>query len=229
MSKLSLLLITLSALSGSCNAAYLAIDKALWYGAIYFPSSMTQVPPVRVYYAGNKIPCEIDKENNVVSFSISEFKGRNTFNLLVTEEVSFCSEGNTVTHLLVAKGRPYKLCRCTFKHQKDTTESPPSSTEDITKGTWEIQTVDLPDDQRIPDDAIIVCFHPDLITSIEGGDNLHLPKLVVNEQALDALTPEQLHDASIRCLLTSLNSDSVHAKTDAHYDIKNKTISLLVT
>ncbi len=230
--KTRLLLFSIALLSTICiqSEPFLTVDKALWYGTIKFPTDMKIVPPVRIYYAGNKIPSETDNEGHQVSFAISEYKMRNAFYLIIVDQVDFVSECNTVKYLHVPKGRPYKLYILTFKPNKDL-EDKLHEVDINEKGTWDIVQKKLPDDLRIPDNAIIVCYHPHLIKNVEGGNAIELPKIVLDTELLNKLTPQELHDASIQFLLSSLNCDSIHATLDAQIkpDFARKTIIALTT
>ncbi len=230
--KTMLSLFSIAFLSTICmpSESFLTVDKALWYGTIKFPTDMKVVPPVRVYYAGNKIPAETDNEGHQVSFAISEYKLRNAFYLIIVDHVDFVSECNTVKYLRVPEGRPYKLYALSFKPNKEL-DGKLKEVDISERGSWDIVQKRLPDDMRIPDNAIIVCYHPHLIKDVEGGNALELPKIVLDTELLNKLTPEELHDASIQFLLSSLNCDSIHASLDAQIKphFERKTIIALTS
>ncbi len=204
---------------------FLTVDKALWYGTIKFPTDIKIVPPVRIYYAGNKIPSETDNEGHQVSFAISEHKIRNSFYLIIVDRLDIFFECKLIQYLRVPEGRPYKFYVLSFKPNKEL-DSKLQEVDISEKGSWDIVQKRLPDDLRIPDDAIIVCYHPHLVKNIEGGNALELPKIVLDAELLNTLTPQELHDASIQFLLSSLNLNSIHATLDIQVkpDFARKTI-----
>lgn len=212
-----LLICLLTAFTSSLTHGYFASDKALWYGTITFPHDMQIIPPIRVYYAGNKLGLNIDNDAKQSTFSLTEYKQRTSFTLLICTDIEVVvSTANTVDFLRVPRGIPYKMYELNF------------NTAD---GTWKITEIQLPEDRQIPENAIIVRYHPLFVKKIEGGTAYELPKIVLDERTLDNLSPEELHDASIHLFLGSLNSDSVHAKSTSlvKSDISKKTISLMIT
>ena len=147
---------------------------------------------------------------------------KNTFYLIIVDKVDFLTESNTVQYLRVPNKRPYKLYMLTYKADKDAPEQ--ANINEI--GSWEIVEKRLDSELRIPDNAIIVCYHPHLIKAVEGGNALELPKLIFDSELLKQLSPDEVHDASIQFLLSSLNSDSIHPMPESKikHDIPNKTI-----
>ncbi len=227
MNKLCIAISTLfSAVYISCT--YLPSEKALRYGAIKFPTEIEIKEPIEVFYAGERISTEIEQDAHLVSFAISEYKMRNTFCLLICNDIETVSEQNTIKFQRVCKDRPYKLYVLKFHPNKDLLKS----TNDIdinAQGSWEITQKALQSDMRIPDNAIIVQYHPHLVEKVHGGNALELPKIVLNEQVLQQFTSDELHDASIHFVLSSLDLRTIHAKQDVRTksDFKNKTISIL--
>lgn len=199
------------------SQAYLASDKQIWYGTITFPHVMQAVPPVRVYYAGNKLNVEIDQGTKEITFCLAEHKQRTEFNLLIASDIDWVTAAaNTIDYLKVPEATQYKLYHLTFK---------------ASENCWQIEAIQLPEDRRIPDNTIIVRYHPLFIKEIQGGSAYELPKIILDERTLDNLSPEELHDASVHLFLGSLNCDTMHAKTTqvvkSHHT--NKTVSLILT
>lgn len=204
--------------------AVLMADKALWYGSIKFPYDMKTIPPIRIYYAGNKIPAQIDYDSHQISFTISEYSMRNVFYLIIVDTINFVSEQNTIQYLKTASDRPYKLYQLTFTPNKEAAGEQDAHAAE--RGTWDIVQLKLQDDLRIPDNAIIVCFHSHLVKSVEGGNAVELPKIILNEEVIHKLPEQELYDASIQFLLSSLHCDSIHAAIDSQIkaDFQRKTI-----
>jgi hypothetical protein len=212
-----LLICLLTVLSNGLLHGYLASDKALWYGSIMFPATMQVIPPIRVYYAGNKLSLQVDHDAKQSIFSLTEYKQRTSFTLLICTEIEVVmSTANTVDYLRVPDNVPYKLYELSYN---------------AAEGVWSIVQIELAENRQIPDNAIIVRYHPLFIKKIEGGTAYELPKIILDERTLDNLSPEELHDASIHLFLSSLNSDSIHAKSTSlvRSDISKKTVSLLIT
>lgn len=225
MKKLFLTLVLLS----SQLFGFLAIDKALWYLPIKFPSNVKYVPPVRVYYAGNKIMPQCDNDAKQLTFGISEYKMRNTFYILIAE-VDFVSEQNTIKYLHVPNVQPYKLYRIAFKTNKETDVLNEADAEDIyASGAWDINRMYLAGDRRIPDDTIIVYYNPDFVRTIEGGNALELPTIVFDDRVLNNINSDQLYDASIKLVLSSLNCDTIHKKPDEELKFPSDKIVLSLT
>ncbi|MEX0848733.1 MAG: hypothetical protein WD055_00715 [Candidatus Dependentiae bacterium] len=209
--------------------AYLAADKALWYGTVKFPYDTKITEPVAVYYAGDQIITEIQQETHQISFAISEYKMRNEFFLLISNDIEWVTEQNTIKFQRICKSRPYKLFHLKFNPNREITTKITPETDLNALGSWEITQKALRDDMRIPDNAIIVHYHPNLIQNVEGGNALELPKIVLNEQILHQLTPDELHDVSAQFILSSLDLKTIHAKqnTQIKHDIPHKTIIAL--
>ncbi len=227
MNKRCLTILTLfSAVFTSCT--YLPSEKALRYGAIKFPTGIEIKEPIEVFYAGERIPTEIEKDAHLVSFALLENIMRNTFCLLICNDIETVSEQNTIKFQRVCKDRPYKLYVLKFHPNKDLLKS----TTDIdinAQGAWEITQKALQDDMRIPDNAIIVQYHPHLVEKVQGGNALELPKIVLNEQVLQQFTTDELHEAQVNFVLSSIDVRTYHAQQDVRTksDFKNKTISIL--
>lgn len=206
-------------------------EKSVWHGGIKFPCHVNPIPPVRIYYTGNKIPTEIDDKKHEISFAISEYSTRQVFYLIIVDTVDFVTEQNTVKYLKVPKGRPYKIYRLTFMPNKEIIRGNQLDVGLEQRGSWEIVQMRLADDMRIPDNAIIVCYHSYLIKNVEGGNALELPRIIVDADMLNQLTPDELQDVSVQFLLSSLNCDSFHTVPDARIktDVPHKTIITLTT
>lgn len=207
---------TLALLLGSSlqTSCYFAGDK-LWHGTIKFPENTKNITPVRIYYAGNIISSEIQPNSKQVSFDISESKIRNTFYLIIVDNIQLISEQNTIKHLKVYEGHPYKFYLMEFIPNKDLIKTPDTKLDASQMGSWHVTQKPLPDDRHIPDNTIIVYYNPNLVKNVEGGNGLELPKIIIDEYIMAQLTDDELQDASVQFLLTSLNCDSIHARQHA--------------
>lgn len=229
MNKLTLCTLALLLGSSLQLPAYFPGDK-LWRGSIKFPMSTKNVPPVRIYYAGTIIPADTQNSTRQVLFDISESKMRSTFCLIIVDRMDFINEQNTVKYLHVPDDRPYKLYTMEFIPNRELAKAPGHTVDAAQMGTWLVTQKLLAEDRRIPDNTIIVCYHPHLVKSIEGGNGIELPKIILDESILTQLTEEELQDASTQYLLTSLNCDSIHARQNAHIktDFTKKNIISMI-
>lgn len=217
MDKYKLYILNLLMVS-ALTSAYFINDK-LWHGTIKFPLSCKEVPAIRIYYAGFIIPTEIQKSTRQLCFDIPESAARTSFYLLIADHVDFSTEQNTIQYLQVQAGQPYKLYHLEFIPNKEQTKSGESKVAADQLGTWAIEETSLPASGRVPDNTIIICYHPLLIKGIEGGSGLDLPKILINEMVINELSQDELEDASTQFLLTSLNCDTIHAR---HSEVRKK-------
>ena len=229
MTKLKLFLSVLLMGSSCITLPYFTGDK-LWRGAIKFPGCTKNIPPVRVYYSGTIIPSTVHQIAKEVSFDIPESSVRNSFCMIIVDDVELVTEQNTVQYLRAPLNRPYKLYLLEFTPNKDCAVKSDGKADASQMGTWQASQKLLPDDNHIPDNTIIVCYHPLLVKDVEGGNGLELPKIVLDERILSQLTDEELQDASIHFLLTSLNCDTIHARQNALVkpDFAKKTIMSMI-
>jgi hypothetical protein len=206
-------------------------EKSLFFGSIFFPSTLEMVPSIRVYYAGRKIVCETDDCGKKITFSIPEHKQRTFFFMLITPEIEFCSHENTVPFLKLKKSAPYKffvmeLIQVEAPKKKKKPWSNPF--EKNMEYTWSIRQLDLQlPDSRIPDETVIVQYHPDYVQALEGGNNIEFPKIIIKPDILKLVGSEaKLHELSNRWFLAALNTDTIHETAPAEIRItpQSKTI-----
>ncbi len=190
-------------------------QKGLFIGNILFPSTLEMVPNIRIYYAGRKIVCETDDCGKKLTFTIPEQKQRTFFFMLVTPDVEFCSHENTVPFLKLKKNAPYKF----FVMELIQVEAPKkrkkpwaNPLEKNMEYTWTIKQIELQlPDGRIPDETIIVRYHPDYIYALEGGNNIEFPKIIIKPDIIKLVGSEKkLHEHSNRWFLAALNTDTIH-------------------
>lgn len=222
--KIVILLLCL--LSSPCLHAY-GYGKSLFIGSIQFPSIVEVVPSIRVYYSGRKIMCETDELGKKITFSIPEYKQRTFFYLLIAPSIEFGSHENTVPFLKLQKNCPYKfygmeLVKVETQDKKKKKSSP-------FEYAWIVRELNLclPDD-RIPDDTIIVRYHPDYVQSIEGGNMIEFPKITIRPDILKLTGSEaKLHDISNRWFLAALHTDTIHDPLQSEFFINPTTKTVL--
>ncbi len=173
-------------------------DKTLFSGAISFPR-LLDAPNIRIYCGGNKIPCSV--KDNIVSFEFEENKYRSHFYIVITPTFSFqMIEDNVVDYAKLNPEQAYKFFEVTLLKSER---------------RWQVRELALPSDTgRIPDQAIIICYDPEYIQKIDGGEVLQLPTIYIKDNILDlAGSEEKLHEQSIKYVLASLRLDPFHATT----------------
>lgn len=203
-------------------------QKGIFYGTLQFPTALEMLPNVRAYYSGNKIIPEINESTKQISFAIPEARNRNFFYLLVTTGVEFCSTDNTVPYLRLKKGAPYKfytleLCAIPSKLKKR------KRTDSGFEASWTVKEIDLAtiNNGKIPDETLIVCYHPDYVQSLEGGSMVELPKLVMRPDMIKLAGSElKLHEQSDKWFLAALNTDTIHDTVQSELRIipQSKTV-----
>ena len=207
-------------------SSFLEAQKSLFIGTIQFPSSLVTVPNIRVYYTGHTRTGEYDHDAKKVIFTIPEFKERSFFYLLISPEIEFCSR-NTIPFLNLKPNASYKFYALQkvpveVKNKRKRQES------NQLEYTWIIKelVLTLPNG-RIPDETIIVCYHPDYIQTVEGGNAIEFPKIMIKPDILTLVGSEaKLHQLSNRWFLAALNTDMIHACAPPEFIIKaqSKTV-----
>lgn len=192
-------------------------QKSLFIGSIQFPSTINLVPSIRVYYAGGKIICETDDNSKKVIYSIPEFKQRTFFYLLISHDVEFCSHENTVPFLKLKNNCPHKF----YALQRIPVESKKRKRGETAQPefTWIVKELNLQlPDGRIPDETIIVRYNPEYVETIEGGNAIEFPKIIIKKDILKLVGSEnKLHDISNNWLLAAMNTDTIHEATQSEF------------
>lgn len=210
----------------------------LFSGSIQFPHSLTNVPNLRIYQGGKKInTSEIDTKRKRLFFSISEQRYQTQFTLLITESFHFKTEENAVQYLKISPEQPYKFFVLNLKERLIQSESNLSLSNQLkepqTYYYWDIKQMNLPfEDGRIPDTTIIVCYNPEYISHLKGGNIVELPTLYIKPNILNIVGSEsKLHEQSVELLLASLDYDMMHVapKQNIKPDYQAKTILAITT
>ena len=209
---ISLLMICISITSAFSHASY--ESKSLFVGTMQFPQTLENVPPIRIYYAGRKIPTHINQDGKRITFTIPEAKRRSFFYLYIAPQFDFCCTSNNIEYLKQTPSIAYKLYALELI---TTPTSGAAHTRDHHKNNqitqqWSVKEITLFDPTgKIPDDAIIICFDPAYIQSLEGGNAIEFPKIMIRDDITKlAGSEEKLHELSTRWLLAALNTDAIH-------------------
>ncbi len=218
----------------SLTAGTFRLQNPMLFGmTIQFPYALHETPDIRAYCGGHIIKGNVDNKNKTLFFSIPEDRYKTTFTLLITNAhaIDCTATDNTIHHLKIDTKHSYKLYVLTLKERIVT--SPSSTKEPRTEYMWDSERITLSaDDSRIPDNTIIVCYNPDFIDKIEGGNAVTLPTLYVKDNIISLLGSEsKLHEKSIELLLSSLDYDAIHATIKHHVKpcYASKTVLTLTT
>jgi hypothetical protein len=185
-------------------------------GTIQFPYEAhtgSDVPHVRVYCGGRKIKCETDKESKKITFTVPRERKQDVFHVLVTKDFSYetvaqpGSSPNLISHLCVNPHCTYKLFEMKVQ-EPDAATKAKNEQASQTPRAWQIKEVFLPDNKRVPDNAIIIYYDPACIEKPSGGRALELPTITVKK---DIMTEQNLFDLSNELLLSALDNDALHA------------------
>lgn len=223
MKKHVLLIITIAGLTSGIIAR--AESQMLFMGSVQFPHILESVPELRVYCKGHKIKCEKSNESKKLSFAIQDARHRTSFYIVITNNIKYkIQERNTISHLIVDPKKPYKLYRVDFVPQQYTFDFDNEQQQYV----WQVEEQRLSlKNGRIPDDAIIICYNPDFIESVRGGNAIELPTVHIKSNIVALLgSEEKLHDKSIELLLASIDHDAIHSAIvqELKPDYKQKTI-----
>jgi len=191
-------------------------EKALRLGTIQFPHSIRTVPSIRVYYAGQKVPTQIDSESKKITFTVSANEQR--LHVVVTPHPTFkmVKDENTIECLKVDTDN-YKYFFITFVKKSNKKEGITTIEPEY---EWNIKSEPL-HNGRIPDDALIICYDPQYINAVNGGNAFELPYIQIHDNILQLVGSEsQLQDLSTKLLLSCIDFDTVHATI--HREIKRQ-------
>jgi len=185
----------------------------LMMGTIQFPyetNTISGMPHVRVYCGGRKVKCDTDKESKKITFTVPRERGQDVFYLLVTTDISHeavaqpGTSPNLISHLCVNPDCTYKL----FELKIQEVDAATKARNEQASCAWQITEIFLPDNKRVPDNAIIVYYDPACIDKPNGGRTLELPTIRVKN---DSMTGRKLYDYSNELLLSALDRDALHA------------------
>ncbi len=180
---------------------------------IQFPEKISRVPTIRIYCGGKIIPSTIDQTSKTLTFSVPKYGNQDQFKLLVTETIDFSfylskyqpKTNNTAAYVKLRDGQPYYLF--TF------TNLPVSEGD---KGgvsyKWHIDKVTNHDkNNKISDDAIILCMPPDWIHSMSNTNAFELPTISIKSAVLESSSSEkEFFERAVKFQLAAIDSDTMH-------------------
>src|SRR5581483_3730006 len=138
------------------------------------------------------------------------------FTLLITPSFRFVTQDNTVLYRALEHGQPYKFYVLTLKekviHPENVVLLGNSSKEPTSHYYWDVKEIPLSTYQaRIPDDSIVICYNPDFVDAISGGNAVEFPSIKIKRNILNLVGSEaKLHENSIELVLASLDHDMLH-------------------
>jgi hypothetical protein len=227
MIKKTLFILTSLLVCYSCSGYQ---EKGLFIGSVQFPTSLEMVPDIRIYYAGKKVTAEVDNHAKKVIYTIPELKQRAVFYLLITPTIEFSSHENTVPYLKLNPHVPYKFY---ILELASTVPTNKNKKRDIAafrpEYAWNIKEIKLDiTGGRIPDETIIIQYNPAFIQTIEGGNAIQLPKIVIRPDIVSMLGSEQkLHELSQKWFLAALHTDTIHESVQSPIKISPQPKTVL--
>lgn len=222
---MAITVVLLLALSTSLVSA----NSRLLFGAIQFPSSVTTIPSVRVYYGGHKIKTTAQNDTKQIIFSVPKGTHQDSFYLLITEALDFsCVKNkntinmptNTVNYLKVPSTQPYRLfevkrCQAPLTFPADKASCSVQQSSKVAAPAWHVSQMALTTpDLRISDMTIVVCYNPDYVESIQPiVGTFALPTIVLKPDVIELAggSEAKLHERSNAVLLASIDIDTIHA------------------
>lgn len=189
-----------------------SIDKNVFVGSIIFPKTIKNLPQISLYRRGIKIKTENEDSNNKIQFTISEDKAYRKFYLLITKSIMPNIDDNTVKCLKIDPKQSYKLYEFTIYTNQELTINPINNLQETREiYSWNVQNIKLNSLGIIPDDTLIMIFNPNYIDSIEPGNSLELPKIIIKKNILELAGSEKnLSNETNELLLSCLDLNIIH-------------------
>lgn len=169
-----------------------------------------------IFYKGDKLACEYDKNSRLVQFSFIDNKDTQALFIVITQALSCSTEhSNTLQCLQLSKEREYICYKLQATRTLDKKNQPLL--------TWLATDYELPD-RFIERDSLIFLFDPKLILgiNIESWKPEHvfrlLPTIAINPYNIitkDMTTPQDLSHAMVVARLAALDIDSIHCKSSS--------------
>jgi hypothetical protein len=142
-------------------------------GIIEFPRTLQRIPPLEIFFEGQKIKVEV--EGNKILFTVPMNRRLLRFFFLFVEHPDYLTKSstdntpqNTIDYLRVKQGTPYRIFE--LQSQQD---------------QWFVIERLLPEDGHIPDNTIIVYIPAAYIADVTGGNRLELPHVIIKDNIVD--------------------------------------------
>lgn len=186
---------------------------------IEFPKIVKKIPELCIYHGGERFVGEVDTTGRRSCFHLPIDRSCTSFTLLVTQDLQFESEKNTVQFLKIDPQQPYKYY--SMQLIRASRRRFPGSQQQQEPDQWIIRPSRLSPDGRIPDETIILLMNPSYIDRVEGSNGFELPTLYIKDNVLDlAGSQQELLDQAVELVLSSLDYKPIHAnlKTETRQD-----------
>lgn len=206
MKKISLMLLFVTLALTCCNNVIEATPHNIYSIKTKLPAAISNVESLPAYYKGYKVDLRDGRAE------IPECGESQTFTVIFTENVEFCTRGKTVRCLKRIKNQPYSWYDLTLSFHTEKHDD-----EDKRVYSWSIEKRkenDVP--ERIPEHALVVLTDPDFIEtlkpepSIPGSVDVVLPTIVFK----DDLNVEEFNDTVMQTIIgPALDLDAIHSKS----------------
>ena len=201
-----------------------AMHSPLFMGKIKFPVTVAVTMPVPIFYDGRSIKAEAHPSPHQITFDVPWVRGQQAVYLLITEKnpekvykplLDEKSLANTIDYLKIASTQSYKLYKLTVISQSDSV-------------VWNVDQVELPANGQIPDQTIIVLYFPELVETVEGGNRLELPAIILRDDMLSLVPSEEdLLAQLVKVQLSSIDISTIHTPIK-HVVQQNPTRTIVV-
>ncbi len=186
-------------------------------GTIQFPQNISKTPTTRVYHGGEIRQCTIDQDKRTITFNIPKYPQQSQFHVLFTETIDFSyytskyqtSTNNTAAYVKLKDQQPYLLFTLTLIPKITKTKDGDS----LVTHTWHIDKVTNRDkNNKIPDDAIIICLDPDWIHSMKSYNSFEFPTILIKQNIFELSGSEKaFYEQAVRLQLAAIDSDTLHS------------------
>ena len=194
-------------------------------GSIKFPAQLDSIEPISMYYDGRTINGSVHDLMHKITFELPVMTGQYGIYVLVVNtlpihvhkpKIADNVQQNTIDYLKVPDNEPYVLYELVLV--------PDASGS--THVRWHITEKELPVSGKIPDHTLIVVYSPDLIEGLEGGSQLELPTIVLNNSLVALSHDLDVYAQNIRYQqLAAIDANTVHTpiKKSIYYN-NSKTV-----
>ncbi len=209
--KSILLVLPILALVASSIQAY-----NLLLGSIQFPKTLSTIPQVRIYHSGKIIKCEVDQINKMITFGITQYsQSQIRYPLMITESIEFAlsnktknDSNNTIQYIRVPHDQDYKFYTLLLVPQFNPNNVMPTY-------HWKIINDRIRFNNKIPDDAIIICIDPAWVDDLHTDNGFALPTVTIKSDILSICgSYNKFMDKSAQMLLAAIDSDTMHSNTE---------------
>jgi hypothetical protein len=194
----------------------------LCMGNIIFPHSI--FPDINLYYKGNKVQLDdVDnkKKVDIVPYSLSEGKTTQKIEIVVAVSIGISTDDNTVQYLYVKPGINYKFFTLYADRKYD-------KNGEFQGYAWTVHSSDLPDNRKIPKEALIFVFDANLVDKLDvrswrqDNNTRLLPDIIIKKTA----SFNDLNRAITLSRLASIDLDTVHKHNFEYIKQKNSKVAV---